>query len=220
MEKNRKFSLEEDFMNLAIDDLIFGFIQYLATYIPEQKLLYVPVAKVTKNKKLMALMIGKGDRTVTRKIEKCIDEGLLIKREITLNDKSIQVYEIPQKTIGRYEILQDSMVWYVVCTRRQYILKIYLYLLNKYKWKQKTGEMYSFTCGELAEAVGYTKLSADNSVVLAVINAALCSLCNEGIIDYVEYYEGKAPRKRLTKVAQSIDELPKSLKKPPFEVIK
>ena len=30
--KKRKFSLEDDFMNLTVDDIIFGYIQHLATY--------------------------------------------------------------------------------------------------------------------------------------------------------------------------------------------
>lgn len=37
--KKRKFSLEDDFMNLTVDDIIFGYIQHLATYIPEKKIL-------------------------------------------------------------------------------------------------------------------------------------------------------------------------------------
>lgn len=39
--KKRKFSLEEDFMNLTADDLILGYIHHLATFIPEKKILYV-----------------------------------------------------------------------------------------------------------------------------------------------------------------------------------
>ena len=48
--KKRKFSLEDDFMNLTVDDIIFGYIQHLATYIPEKKILYVTEKEIAAHK--------------------------------------------------------------------------------------------------------------------------------------------------------------------------
>lgn len=207
--KTRKFSLENDFMNLSTDDLIFGYIQHMATFAPEKNLLYITVANVSKEKKTMAWIIDKSARTVQRKIDTCVEKGLLIKREVELNNKPTWIYEIPQETKGRYEILQDDLMWYIICTRRQYALKIYLYLYNKYKWKkQEKKEMYSFTCGELAEAIGYSASSADTGAVTSIISMQLKSLKNEGIIDFEEYNDGQSPKKRLTFVASHMSELP------------
>ena len=52
----RKFSLEKDFMNLTIDDMVYGYIQHIATFAPELKVLYVPTAKVSEEKKNIAKM--------------------------------------------------------------------------------------------------------------------------------------------------------------------
>lgn len=212
-KRTRKFSLEDDFMNLTVDDLIFGYIQHSATYVPEKNLLYITADKVSKEKKMMAWIIDKSPRTVQRKIDTCVEKGLLIKREVELNNKPTWVYEIPQETIGRYEIVQDDLMWYIICTRRQYCFKLYVYLLNKYKWKKQEGkEMYSFTCGELAKAIGYAASSADKGTVTSIINMGLQSLKNEGIIDYEEYYDTingvGTPKKRLTFVASKMSELP------------
>lgn len=109
--------------------------------------------------------------------------------------------------MGQYEIIYEDIMWHIVCTRKRYILKIYLYLLNKFDWKKETkSELYSFTLGELAEAIGYTKNSSVVGTVLEIIDTALTSLRNEGIIDFVNYSDGISVRKRLTFVAHNMKE--------------
>ena len=73
----RKFSLENDFMNLTIDDMVYGYIQHMATFAPELKVLYVPVAKVSMEKKEIAKVINKTTRTVSNRINKMLDADLL-----------------------------------------------------------------------------------------------------------------------------------------------
>lgn len=206
--KTRKFSLEDDFMNISIDDLIFGYIQHIATYAPEKKILYVTKEDVSKAKTDMALIAGvKTTRTISNKINKMVEKGLLEER--IFQDKG--VYVIPQETKGKYEILQDDMVWYIVCTRQLNALKIYLYLFNKYKWKQSQGEMYSFTNSELLTAIGYATSTAQNRNT-EYTEMLLQSFKREGVIDYVEYTDKEnsvhvTTRKRLLFVAKSIEEL-------------
>lgn len=208
--KTRKFSLEDDFMNISIDDLIFGYIQHIATYAPEKKILYVTKEKVSKAKTEMALITGvKTTRTISNKINKMVEKGLLEER--IFQDKG--VYVIPQETKGKYEILQDDMVWYIVCTRQLNALKIYLYLFNKYKWKQSQGEMYSFTNSELLKAIGYADSTAEKKST-EYVEMLLQSFKREGIIDYVEYTDKESSlhvttRKRLLHVVESPNELKK-----------
>ena len=45
----RKFSLEDDFMNLTIDDMVYGYIQHMATFAPELKKLYVCQIELNKD---------------------------------------------------------------------------------------------------------------------------------------------------------------------------
>ena len=109
------------------------------------------------------------------------------------------------------------MLWYIVTTRSQQAIKLYIYLLDKYKWKSKTGENYVFTNSELLGALGYSTQSS-NKKANEIVNNILESFLREGVIKFENYYEeillnnGKtvpSPRKRLLFVAQTKNELPK-----------
>lgn len=195
-------------MNLTSDDLVLGYLQHIATYHPDKKILYIPISKMPQEKKAMTLIIDKSTKTVQRKIDTLIRNGLIIKKSIELNGKETLVYEIPQDTKGRYKIIDEELMWYIISTRRLWALKIYLYLLDKYNWKkQEQKEMYSFTCGELAQAIGYTETSAATGTISSIISNLLVSFKREGVIDYKDYYDDKSPRKRLTFVAKNLLEL-------------
>lgn len=49
--KERRFSLENDFMNYNIDDLLLGYLQYLATFDVSKKRLYLWKKIYLKNRK-------------------------------------------------------------------------------------------------------------------------------------------------------------------------
>ena len=109
------------------------------------------------------------------------------------------------------------MLWYIVTTRSQQAIKLYIYLLDKYKWKSKTSENYVFTNSELLGALGYSTRSS-NKKANEIVNNILESFLREGVIKFENYYEeillnnGKtvpSPRKRLLFVAQTKNELPK-----------
>lgn len=205
----RKFSLEDDFMNLTIDDMVYGYIQHMATFAPELKKLYVLVDNVSMEKKDIARIIGRTPRTVTNRISKLLENGLLVEEQITLNGVNRLCYVIPQETKGKYQIIYDEMLYYLISTRTTDCIKIYLYLKNKYDWKQKTNEYYSFTIGEILQAIGYS--SNYNGNASARIQYILDSLMREGVIKWVSYTEMiggyTAPKKRLLFVATGLNEL-------------
>lgn len=205
----RKFSLEDDFMNLTIDDMVYGYIQHMATFAPELKKLYVLVDNVSMEKKDIARIIGRTPRTVTNRISKLLENGLLVEEQITLNGVNRLCYVIPQETKGKYQIIYDEMLYYLISTRTTDCIKIYLYLKNKYDWKQKTNEYYSFTIGEILQALGYS--SNYNGNASARIQYILDSLMREGVIKWVSYTEMiggyTAPKKRLLFVASGLNEL-------------
>ena len=205
----RKFSLEDDFMNLTIDDMVYGYIQHMATFAPELKKLYVLVDTVSMEKKDIARMIGRTPRTVTNRIKKLLDNGLLVEEQITLNGVNRLCYVIPQETKGKYQIIYDEMLYYLICTRTTDCIKIYLYLKNKYDWKKKTNEYYSFTNGEILSAIGYS--NNYDGIASARIQCILESLMREGVIKWASYTEMvngyTAPKKRLLFVATGLNEL-------------
>ena len=205
----RKFSLEDDFMNLTIDDMVYGYIQHMATFAPELKKLYVLVDTVSMEKKDTARMIGRTPRTVTNRIKKLLDNGLLVEEQITLNGVNRLCYVIPQETKGKYQIIYDEMLYYLISTRTTDCIKIYLYLKNKYDWKKKTNEYYSFTNGEILSAIGYS--NNYDGIASARIQCILESLMREGVIKWASYTEMvngyTAPKKRLLFVATGLNEL-------------
>ena len=205
----RKFSLEDDFMNLTIDDMVYGYIQHMATFAPELKKLYVLVDNVSMEKKDIARIIGRTPRTVTNRIKKLLDNGLLVEEQITLNGVNILCYVIPQETKGKYQIIYDEMLYYLICTRTTDCIKIYLYLKNKYDWKKKTNEYYSFTNAEILSALGYSDNYNGNAS--ARVQCILDSFMREGVIKWASYTEmigsNTAPKKRLLFVATGLNEL-------------
>ena len=205
----RKFSLEDDFMNLTIDDMVYGYIQHMATFAPELKKLYVLVDTVSMEKKDIARIIGRTPRTVSNRIKKLLDNGLLVEEQITLNGTNRLCYVIPQETKGKYQIIYDEMLYYLICTRTTDCIKIYLYLKNKYDWKKKTNEYYSFTNAEILSALGYSDNYNGNAS--ARIQCILDSFMREGVIKWASYTEmigsNTAPKKRLLFVATGLNEL-------------
>ena len=205
----RKFSLEDDFMNLTIDDMVYGYIQHMATFAPELKKLYVLVDTVSMEKKDIARIIGRTPRTVTNRIKKLLDNGLLVEEQITLNGVNRLSYVIPQETKGKYQIIYDEMLYYLICTRTTDCIKIYLYLKNKYDWKKKTNEYYSFTNAEILSALGYSDNYNGNAS--ARVQCILDSFMREGVIKWASYTEmigsNTAPKKRLLFVATGLNEL-------------
>ena len=205
----RKFSLEDDFMNLTIDDMVYGYIQHMATFAPELKKLYVLVDNVSMEKKDIARIIGRTPRTVTNRIKKLLDNGLLVEEQIALNGANRLCYVIPQETKGKYQIIYDEMLYYLICTRTTDCIKIYLYLKNKYDWKKKTNEYYSFTNAEILSALGYSDNYNGNAS--ARVQCILDSFMREGVIKWASYTEmigsNTAPKKRLLFVATGLNEL-------------
>ena len=101
------------------------------------------------------------------------------------------------------------MLYYLISTRTTDCIKIYLYLKNKYDWKKKTNEYYSFTNGEILSAIGYS--NNYDGIASARIQCILESLMREGVIKWVSYTEMvngyTAPKKRLLFVATGLNEL-------------
>ena len=208
----RRFSLEEDFMNYNSDDLLFGAMQYLATYHPEMRLLYLTKKNFKKAQKDLANLCGSSTRTITRHIERLIEKGLVREKQLYLgaNKEVYDCYTFPYDSSGRYQIIDNEMLWYVVSTRNHQAVRVYLQLLNWYKWKAESGEYYNFDNKDILAKLGYST-NSNNALASSMVTNILESFYREGIIDYAEYMEqtidnsGKVitfPQKRLLFVAE------------------
>lgn len=211
MSKDRRFSLEEDFMNYSIDDLLYGSMQYLATFNPAAKKLYLTKANLTKNKKDIYALCDLNSRTLKTHIQKLIDKGLVKEEEMDGN----MCYTFPYDYDGGYQLVNYEMLWYLVSTRNKSALQVYVYLLNKYLWKAQTNDTYIFTNKELQVAVGY---SENSNLAGSIMSNILESLSREGIIKFVDFFdtaisadgvETPTPKKRLLFIAQTKKDLQK-----------
>lgn len=182
----RAFSLEEQFMNFKIDDLLYGFLRGLSTVRPQvgdqEAREYLPIKQYEKNKRLIANLCGCSTKTIKRHLDRLFDNGLLEEGVETLNGKDVSVYWLPPIE-GRYQIVEQDMVKYLVSTNSPNVIKIYIYLLNKYKWKRQTNEKYIFTKEELARALGYSE-STRTSELYTMLNNVIMSLTLEGLISF------------------------------------
>lgn len=221
----RRFSLEDDFMQFKTNDLLYAFMRYLSTARPlyekgkptGQYKEYLPVKEFVKNKKLIAGICGCSTRTIERHINQLFEAKLL--DEVVYVDQSegkngevreheYSCYLFPYDENGTYKIVDRDFIKYLVDTRNAHCIRIYLYLLNKYEWKSD----YSFSLVELQKAIGY---SENTKAATDTVKNIIESMAREGIIRYEEEYDyiekngeiHKVPRKILKFVARSTSQL-------------
>lgn len=166
----RCFPLEGDFMSYNIKDLLYGYLQYKATFDTTTKQLYIDAKKYRDIKPELANLYGCSIRTVEREIEKLINCNLLTRE----NDRFIIT-----ATASKYQLIDYDMLEYLLETRNHNTIRIYVYLLNKYIWKKSIDAKYTFTITELLEVIGYKTVSADKT---NAIRRIIDSLEREGII--------------------------------------
>ena len=213
--RKRRLSLEDNFMNYGIDDLLFGSMYYLATFHPGAEKLYLTKKNYAKNRKnFYNLEDGGNAKTLKRHLDKLIEKGLIAEEDIKVNGETYPSYTFPYKYDEKYQLVEAEMLWYVISTRNRQAVKIYIQLLNWYLWKQETNEQFIFTNKDIMKVLGY---SPDNKLASSTVSNVLESFAREGVIKYENYYEehindeGKSvptPKKKLLFVAKSKSELP------------
>lgn len=202
MEQKRNISLEQDFMNYNIDDILWGMILVKATYNPQIKQLYITDLNLIEVKRDYTRGIGVTARTTRNRVQKYIDMGMM---EQKVMENTI-IYTIKDK-YTKYKLVDYYILKYLVTTKSHNAIKVYTYLLNCYDLKKGQDNMYSFTVRELLLALGYAETTANKGDNTTMISMILRDLKKTELIDFVEYYEDKAPRMRLTKVATKKEEL-------------
>lgn len=218
MEQTRRISLEEDFMNHATNDLLFAYMLASATYHPIEKRLYLTKFKYVSEQmaQTIAKLCGKSKKTIDRHLSALMEKGLVAVDTVSCgtddNKKDVASYIFPYDKDMNYQIVNNDMLKYVIHTRNQCAVRIYVYLLNKYLWKKD----YHFTLKELQVAIGYSE-NTKNTSILETLRDILESFKREGIIQYDEVYEQisafetgeivNTPNKVLRFVAQKKEEL-------------
>lgn len=174
----RNISLEENFMNYSVDDLLYAFMSYHATYDPEANEYYLTERNWTKYRPLLKSILN------TRNCRNHLNS--LISKGIIKYDSEHMRYILPHNGYLKYQPVNNAMLYYLIVTSNMNVIKIYTYLLNKWLWKNKTNEPYYFTLKELREALGYS--GSDNAGVDSALRTILFSISKQGIIDATPTY--------------------------------
>lgn len=215
----RRFSLEDDFMNYSTDDLLYGIMQYLATYHPAWGKLYLTKKNFVKNKKLIRDVCGVSQQTLNNHMKKLIEKGLIQEDMVLMGDDKVEYdcYIFPYNRDENYQLINNEMLWYIVSTRSKQAVRVYIQLLNWYKWKRENNDTFVFTNRDIMKKLGYST-DCKNPNASSVVSNILESFKREGVIDYCEFAEMvidnkgnefSISRKRLLFVASSKSELKK-----------
>lgn len=213
MEKTRRFSLENDFMNYSIDDLLFGIMCHLATYHPKEERIYLTKQNLSKNRKVIYNCCNLNSRTLKSHIDKLIEKGLVKEEDVDCGNAVYPCYTFPYDYDTNYQIVDWELLWYLISTRNKGCIQVYIYLINKYLWKEKSEEKYVFTNKELQVALGY---SPNTELADSFISNILESMAREGIIKFEEFYAEQTldngeivpkPQKKLLFVAKRKSDL-------------
>lgn len=210
----RRFSIEDDFMHYSTDDLLYGAMQYLATYHPKEKRLYLTVKAFEKHRKEFYALCNLNAGKLRRRLDALKEKGLLKEELIDCGgDEPLLSYTFPYNYDTNYQIIDSEMLWYIVSTRNAQAVRIYIHLYNWYLYKTKEHDTYVFTNKDLLRAIGY---STDNKLASSMITNILESFSREGVIKYQEFREEcitpkgevtQTPKKRLLFVAGTKSEL-------------
>lgn len=174
----RNISLEDAFMNYSVDDLLYAFMSYHAIFDPQTQQYYLTERNWTKYKPLLKSIIT--TRNCRNHLNSLISKGIII------HDYEHMRYIFPHNGFKKYQPVNNAMLYYLIITSNINVIKIYIYLLNKWLWKNKTNEPYYFTLKELREAIGYS--GSNNPGVDDALHTILFSFSKQGIIDATPTY--------------------------------
>ena len=87
-------------------------------------------------------------------------------------------------------------IQFLLDTATDNVIKVYIYLGQRYKYGQSKGIDFEFSLEDIATHIGL-KLN-NNQREYTMLNNVLDCLQNNGLITYVSYYDGKIPKKKLT----------------------
>ena len=133
-------------------------------------------------------LIGiKSPKTYRTHLAYLMEKGYVVQGDgyYILNNKENAFLMVPLDTLK-----------FLIDVLKENIIKIYVYLGQRYKYALANGFQYEFTIKELAEHIGI-KVEG-NSRGYEMINNALDALADLGLINYVSYYNGSAAKKKLT----------------------
>lgn len=179
MEKiKRAISLEDDFFDKRIDDILYGYLLSLTTYHLEEKVLYLTEKELSKNKKLIYAIedfsaIKKKNDAFTLRIKKMQEKGLVQIKLMSLNNKQEKVYMFPNPASldQRFYLIDKQLLQYICRTFTKTNLQIFIYLADRMQYTQisRPKELWSFTLTEIAEKIKYYACADSREIIMQAL---------------------------------------------------
>ncbi len=132
----------------------------------------------------------KSPKTLREHLRYLIEQGYVLPG----NDKDI-VYRLPEIEDIYFLIPLDTLK-YLNNNCKEHVIKIYVYLGQRYKMALSQGKQYEFTLEELGTHIGIG--IKNHAKQYEVVNNALELLFNSELISYVSFFDGQMQKKKLT----------------------
>ena len=178
--------------NKDIDGRLYGYLQSksMPILITEENGMKNYETRVDKGdlgtqKQLCEEIRIKSPKTLRRHLKILLETGYI-------EDKGMY-YLLPKKEKIFFKIPLDTLR-FIQNTIKEDVIKIYIYLGQRYKYAEINGFKYSFTIKEIAKHLGLSQRGEESRVF---IKDGLDVLVNNGLIKFVSYYEGLIPKMRL-----------------------
>lgn len=98
----RRISLQKDFFDKQLDDALYGYLLSLTTWHPEEKVLYLTKKELRKKNTRESLYaiedfkdVKNKKMTFSNRLKKLLEKGLVISKEIRINNKLEEAYIFP-----------------------------------------------------------------------------------------------------------------------------
>lgn len=171
-----------------VDGELYAFLQSFSQH--DSKITYVDKKELPTQAKICDIIGIKSPKTLRTHLDYLEEVGLII------NDKEKNIYILPEQE-DIYFLMPLNTLQYLTDNCREHVIKIYIYLGQRWKWAQERKTPYNFTYKEIGEHIGLNKMK--ENLMNRQIKNALIFLINSEMIDFEEFYNGKIPYKRLTK---------------------
>lgn len=172
-----------------IDGELYAFLQGLSYGVEGENKKYQTVVykkDLPAQSKICATLGIKSPKTYRSHLAYLIEKGYVVEQDDSylLPEMENIFFMIPLQTL---KYLNDNC--------KEHVVKIYIYLGQRYKYALESGRQYEFTLEELGAHIGL-KIK-NNSRGYEIVNNALELLYNSGLINYCSFFDGKTQKKKL-----------------------
>ena len=130
----------------------------------------------------------KSPKTLRQHLQYLLESGYIVKGEGDI------AYYLPEME-DIYFLIELETLQYLNDNCREHVIKIYIYLGQRYKMAKTQGKKYIFTLEEIGDHIGIGV--KNHSRQYEVIKHALELLSNSGLVKYSDYVVGTKIKKQL-----------------------